>query len=245
MIALKAVRALGPVDFKNIRRDPLLKWIIFTPLLQMLVIRWLIPWITGLLQEQVGFDLRPFYPLLMSFMAMVVPFILGVVIGFLLLDQRDDNTLTALQVTPLSLGGYLAYRVSAPTVAAFLSTILVVWGAGLVQLSLPELLVVSLSTALMAPIMALIFASFAENKVQGLALSKGSGVFMVPALIAYFVPGGWQYLFGIMPTYWPAKLFWTLAGGEPGAWIFLLVSLFSQGVVLALTLRHFYRVMYR
>jgi fluoroquinolone transport system permease protein len=245
MIAVKAIRALGPIDVKNIRRDPLLKWMIFTPLLMVAAVRYVIPWIGARVFEQIGFDVTPYYPLIMSFIAMTVPFILGIVIGFLLLDQRDDHTLTALQVTPLSLNGYLAYRVTTPTIAAFFSTMLVIWGAGLVRLDAASLILISLSTALYAPIMALIFASFAQNKVQGLALNKASGVIMVPALIAYFIPGIWQYAFGIIPTYWPAKLFWTLAAGQPGAWVYLLVSLITQAILLALTLRHFNKVMHR
>jgi fluoroquinolone transport system permease protein len=46
----------------------------------------------------------------MSFLVVVMPALVGMVIGFLLLDQRDDQTLAALQVTPLTLNGYLIYR---------------------------------------------------------------------------------------------------------------------------------------
>jgi len=42
------------------------------------------------------------------------PITFGVLIGFLLLDEKDDDTLTALQVTPLSTNGYVAYRVAVP-----------------------------------------------------------------------------------------------------------------------------------
>ena len=37
---------------------------------------------------------------------------------FLLLDHRDDRTLTALQVTPLTVEGYLAYRIAVPMVVS-------------------------------------------------------------------------------------------------------------------------------
>lgn len=40
--------------------------------------------------------------------------VFGVVTGFLLLDERDDRTLTALQVTPLPLRAYIFYRVTVP-----------------------------------------------------------------------------------------------------------------------------------
>ena len=70
-----------------------------------------------------GFDLEPYFLLLMSFVMLMAPMLAGVVIGFLLLDQQDDQTLTALQVTPLTLSGYFTYRIAAPTVLSLFITI--------------------------------------------------------------------------------------------------------------------------
>jgi fluoroquinolone transport system permease protein len=39
-------------------------------------------------------------------------------------------------------------------------------------------------------------------------------LFFAP-LVAYFVPMPWQALFGIIPTFWPAKLYWAFLSGEP------------------------------
>ena len=39
---------------------------------------------------------------------MTAPGIVGMVVGFLLLDERDERTLSALRVTPLSMRRYLA-----------------------------------------------------------------------------------------------------------------------------------------
>ncbi len=44
--------------------------------------------------------------------------IVGMVVGFLLLDERDAHTPAALRVTPLSMRRYLAYRVSGPLLVA-------------------------------------------------------------------------------------------------------------------------------
>jgi fluoroquinolone transport system permease protein len=245
MIALKALKALGPIDYKNIRRDPLLQWMVFTPLFMLAAVRWLVPWLAARLEVQFGFDLAAYYPLLMSMITMAVPLIIGVVIGFLLLDQRDDHTLEALQVTPLSLDGYLVYRVAMPTLVAFLGTILVVWGSRLVDLDGLGVLMASLAAAPYAPILALFYASLAQNKVQGLALNKASGVILLPALVAYFIEPPWQYLFGLAPTYWPAKLFWTLAAGESYAAFYMLASLITAAGLLLLALNTFKKVMHR
>ncbi len=43
MRAWGIIRALGPIDLKSVGRDPLLKWIIFIPLIAASAMRWLLP----------------------------------------------------------------------------------------------------------------------------------------------------------------------------------------------------------
>ncbi len=65
---------------------------------------------------------------------------------------------------------------------------------GLVRLGLGVLLPVALLSSLLGPILALLLATFAANKVGGFALMKTLGsVFFIPAA-AYFIPSGWQLL---------------------------------------------------
>ncbi|MEZ4560235.1 MAG: hypothetical protein R2854_27975 [Caldilineaceae bacterium] len=104
-----AFRALTVADVRNVQRDSLLKFLIFYPWLLGLAMRFLIPWIATSLAGT--FDLTPYYPLLTGFFGILItPLLAGFVTGFLLLDERDDHTLTALQVTPLSMNRYLTYR---------------------------------------------------------------------------------------------------------------------------------------
>ena len=112
--AIAVVRALGPIDVRSVARDSMLRWLIGMPIVIALAFRWGVPAVSGVLAERYGFDLTPYYPLLTSFLVLMVPTLMGSVVGFLLLDQRDDRTLTALQVTPLTVEGYLTYRIAVP-----------------------------------------------------------------------------------------------------------------------------------
>jgi fluoroquinolone transport system permease protein len=179
----------------------------------------------------------------MSFMVLLAPVLPGVVIGFLLLDQKDDDTLTALQVTPLSLGNYLAYRIAVPTLLSMVMVLIVFPIAGLVKLGILPLLVSAVCAAPTAPMLALFYATFARNKVQGFAIMKATGIVVYPALFAYFLPPGWQLLFGVMPTFWPLKLVWVFLAGEPWWWFYFAMGILTQGAVIALLLRRFNRVM--
>ncbi|MGQ9815448.1 MAG: hypothetical protein ACUVR3_09910 [Candidatus Roseilinea sp.] len=245
MNAIQILRSLGPIDARSVLRDTLLRWILLMPLLFAPLLRWGVPALTTWLQQQAGFDLTPHYPLIMSSMVMMMPALVGTVIGFLLLDQRDDQTLVALQVTPMTLPGYLAYRIAVPMFLSMIMVVAIVVAADLTPLDPGALLMSAVAAAPMAPLYALALAVLAENKVQGFALSKASGVFMMPALLAYFVPAEWQLVLGLSPVTWTARLFWALAAGDPAALIYFVVGLVYQALLIGLLLRRFTVVMTR
>jgi fluoroquinolone transport system permease protein len=245
MKATRIICSLGPIDIKSIRRDSMMRWMIFIPVVAAIALRLGAPVLAAFVLDRFAFDVTPFYPLLMSFIAVAMPMMYGAIIGFLVLDQRDDNTITALQVTPLTLSGYLSYRVAMPTVLGVLVTMFVVPVSGLVQINAFSLLFAALAGALFAPLSALFLAAFAENKVQGFALMKGGGVIFMPVILAYFVAEPWQMVFGLIPVYWPVKLFWVLEAGQPFAWFYLLAAIVYQGGLIWLLLKRFNRKMTR
>ena len=243
--ATAVIRSLGPIDAKSVARDSMLRWLIGTPLVFALVFRWGVPVLHATLAERYGFDLAPYYPLLTSFLVLMVPTLLGAVVGFLLLDQRDDRTLTALQVTPLSVEGFLAYRIAVPMLVSIPVMMASIAIADLVTMGAPAAFAASLQAAPAAPLYALFVAAFATNKVQGFALLKGVGVLTWPPVFAWFVTSPWQVAIGIDPLYWPLKVFWMLEAGEPGAWLYFLAGLAWQGLLVGVLVRRFKAVIAR
>jgi fluoroquinolone transport system permease protein len=241
-----AFRSLGAIDARNVARDSMLRWIaIFTPAFGLLF-RFAVPPIADTLDEQFGFELVAYYPLLVSFLPLVAAGMTGTVVGFLLLDQRDDQTLTALMVTPLSLGGYLRYRLSGLMLLSAMFGALMVPLAGLSETTALQVVVAAITAAPLAAIYALFLGTFAANKVQGFALAKAVGVVLVPCIVSYFVTGPWQSAFGVVPHYWALKVFWLFDEGAP-AWalVHAIIGLLWQAVLLLLLVRHFSRVVRR
>jgi len=251
MNRLYALKGLGPMDAKSIGRDALLRWIILLPLFIALMIRWVLPAFLQQIEPIIGFELMPYYPPLMAYvLLLLVPNLVGFVTGFLLLDQRDDRTLYALQVTPLSLNGYLIYRLAMPVLLSILLGFVALPLSGLVPLNWPLLLVATISAAPMAPIFALTLAALSQNKVQGFALMKMSGIVLLPPMAAYFIESKWQLLLGLVPTYWPAKTLWLAQawvndGSAGSLWIYFLAGLAYQLIFLLMLARRFNRVMHR
>ncbi len=242
MTGLAAVRALGPVDLKSVWRDPMRRWMAFLPLALALVARWFLPPLLGRLSQWIGHDLgSATVPLVSCIMLMIAPVITGNVIGFLLLDHRDEGTLAALEVTPLRLGGYLAYRLSVPMAVAFAATLLMFPLAGIGVHWLPAVLGAFVA-APMAPLSALVLGAFARNKVQGFALMKAAGAVLWPPLFAFFVPLPWQLLFGVSPVYWPARVYWSALAGDANWALWAVPGLAWQGLLIWLLLRRYHRV---
>ena len=242
MNMIQTIKALGPIDINNVRRDPMLRWMVFFPLLMVAIFRWGIPFLAEQFKLWLDFDLLAYGNLMMSFVVMMIPLAYGSVIGFLLLDQRDDRTLFALQVTPLTLRGYFIYRVSLPMLLGLVGNLIFLPLSGLVGMGWGKILVVSLGASGLTPVLALFYAGFAQNKVQGMALMKVSSLFFMPVIAAWFLNGVWHWLFAILPSFWPMKLYWLLAEGGRGVGLCLIGALLWQLVISKLLLDHFRKV---
>jgi fluoroquinolone transport system permease protein len=246
MNSLRTLRALSAVDALSVSRDSLLRGIVLVPLGLAVAARWLFPPAIERMTTLLPFDLQAHYPHVMSYVLLLLaPVICGAVVGFMLLDQRDDNTLMALQVTPLPIAGYLAYRLAAPTILSAIMALIALPLSGLAQLDLLKLLMAVLSAAPLAPITALFLGAYAANKVQGFALQKALGVFFIAPFFGTLLPLPWQFLLGLVPTYWPAALLWSLQSGRSHNWLLLLGGLAYQALLLVFLLRRFNRVIHQ
>lgn len=241
MYAIHAFRALSRADRQGMLRDPLLRGLLIVPLGLAIAARWIFPTMIGRIGDLLAIDLLALYPQIAgAVLTLLPPVITGAVVGFLLLDQRDERTLLALRVTPLPLSMFLAYRLAAPMILSLLMTIITLLAAGVAP-SLFAILTVALASAPLAPMLALFFGVFAENKVQGFALQKGMGLVMMAPLAALFLPPDWDLLLGIAPTYWPAALLWQAQAGDPHL-MTMLIGLVYHGILLALLLRKLERL---
>jgi fluoroquinolone transport system permease protein len=242
----KVLRSLGPIDIRNIRRDSLVAWMIYIPIMMALLVRFGAPPLTASLLEQYNFDLTEYYPVLLSYFFIgMCPIVFGAVIGFLLLDEKDDRTLSALQVTPMPLSSYLIYRVSVPIILTIVMFFIIFPLANLTTFDVRMILICGIASAPMAPMLALFLASIAENKIQGFALMKLTGIFLLAPIFAYFVTSNWELAFGLLPTYWPLKVYWMLSAGEANVWLYVFVAVVYQLLVTYFFAKRFYKVLHQ
>ncbi|UAL26946.1 ABC transporter permease [Bacillus paralicheniformis] len=221
-------------DMKQIRRDSMLAFYGLAPFLLIVVTAAGIP----LSAELTAFNITPYRHLIMSF-AMLFPLILGIMSGFILLDERDENMIQYFAVTPLSKRGYVMIRLILPMALTFCYSILLFASGGLVAPGSVYLLFVLIMVTLQAPIYTLLLAAYASNKVEGLALMKGFSLLTLMPAAVYFIPLPWQ-LFGVFtPTYWTAKTYLAGTSHEGLVLVFGFSGVVLHVMILLLLYRRF------
>ncbi|MDQ7790430.1 MAG: hypothetical protein RDU41_10345, partial [Clostridia bacterium] len=213
-----SLNRLAHNDFRLIGRDLFLVYLFLYINLIAVALRFALPSLNAhfVAGGTVPFVLSDWYPMLVAyFLIFLGAALIGMIYGFVLLEEKDNNTITALLVSPLPLNHYVFYRVGLPMMIAFIQIIVIVLIANVAVPPLWQMALISLGASLGAPIAALYFGAFAENKVQGLALAKfiGAAGFVIP--VAWFTPEPLQFLFGLFPPFWVSKAYWLALEGNP------------------------------
>jgi fluoroquinolone transport system permease protein len=110
-------------DIRNIVRDPMQTLTAAAPLIIIVVLRIFL----SVAREQViqffDYDIISDYPMIISFFSLLIPMMVGLVIGFIILDERDESMINYYAVTPLTKRGYLVFRMTVPIVFTFLVSV--------------------------------------------------------------------------------------------------------------------------
>ena len=189
-------------DAMNIARDPMLLFAIVLSIAPSAAF-----WLTQPALDEAAlaaFGVERFSRYLVPLVLLIPAYLIGWVTGFLLLEDRDDGPLLALDVTPVGKAGFLAYRVAVTALVTAIITL------GALQVITPDpgplpAFVILLLVPANAVLAALVLPAIARNKVEGLALTKLINLASVLPLLA-IVPSPWRYLAGIVPTYWIGEL---------------------------------------
>jgi len=247
------MRRVGPTDVKLMRRDHFLVFMFSFIIVIAVALRFGLPWLNEYLavnallpSATINQSLADYYPLLIVFMAVYQgAMIAGIIFGFALLDEKDDNTLKAMLVTPIPPQSYVLYRVIVPTICAFPIVLAMILFIDQALISFWQLTLIALGASLLSPIAALFFAIFAENKVQGFAMAKIVSITGWIILGSWFVAEPWQWLFGLYPPFWISKAYWMAYDSNPWWWVALIVGIILQIGLIKLLMVRFSQVVYR
>ncbi len=227
-------------DLRRLVRDQFMVGAALFIVLISVAMRFALPAVATALREGGGFELEAYFPLFASYNAFAIGSVLtGLILGVLLLENREQGTISALRVSPLSIRRFLVIE----SVFAYVAAVPVILGTTLVVgIGLPspgELLLFTLIAALFAPLMMLALATFASNKLEAFALLKVLNLLVVGPLAAYFVPAPWQYVALVFPPYSGMKAWWIATAGAGPYWHWVLICLLVQVACIAWLGRRF------
>ncbi|HPG40109.1 MAG TPA: hypothetical protein PLP19_10095 [bacterium] len=236
---MKKIMALALADIKNITRDSTLILVLFGTVVLYIMVWFLIPLLSALLLDKLVFNLADYYLLIICFFSLIPPLLFGMITGFIILEERDEEIITFIAVTPVRKTGYLAYKLSISMAAAITSFYVLAYTNSLAHIPLLYSFFPAIMIAMETPITALLIASFAENKVEGMAFGKLAGIMFLAPFIYYFVPSHWKYLAGILPPFWVTGTFFTAGSNISLYWLYTVIGLLIHGLVLAVLLKIF------
>ncbi|KUH99232.1 hypothetical protein [Mycobacterium sp. IS-3022] len=214
-----ALAALGRNDIRGTYREPLLVMVVLAPVIWTAGVAFLTPMFTEMLSQRYGFDLVPYYPLVLTaFLLLTSIIIVGGLAAMLVLDELDGGTMAALRVTPVPLVTYFAYRAGTVMAVTTIYVVATMSFSGILAPGLiPALIPIGLVAGLSAVVTLLLIVAVASNKIQGIAMIRALGMLIagLPCL-PWFIDSAWNLAFGVLPPYWAAKAFWVAS--EHGVW---------------------------
>lgn len=189
-------------DTRNVSRDPALLFAILLSIALPIGVAFFRPMIDAAAFD--AFALEDFTGYLNLIVFTLPAFLIGWVTGFLLLEDRDDGTLLALDITPMGKSGFFAYRATITAIiTALVTSLCIILLAPQTPLLISATLVVLITID--AVCVAFILPAIARNKVEGLALTKIVNIGAILPLLV-LMPSPLRYIGAIIPTYWIGEL---------------------------------------
>lgn len=186
----------------QIYRDQMLLLLCIAPFLAGIGIKLVIPLIDSILVKYLDFSLVPYFLMADALTLALGPFMTGMMVGLLMLDERDDGICTYLSVTPVGGKAYFASRLVLPfaySLATSLATASFCMLGGLPYGWLPAPAVLASFSGIL---IAMMLVSIASNKVEGLAVSKLLGIILFGIPLAWFANSYLRVISCLLPTYW-------------------------------------------
>lgn len=191
----------------TMRRDMMLFIACLAPIMAGLFFRFAIPILEAALTDcfHMPTVISPYYRLIDVFFMMLSPVMFCFVSAMVSLEEADEKTATYLFVTPLGKTGYLSARLGIPAAAAFLVTVILFPFFRLTDFSLITILLFAIGGTLQGLIVALLVLTLASNRLEGIAVTKLSALFIFGAAVPFFIEDDIQYVLFPLPSFWIGK----------------------------------------
>lgn len=216
---MNRILILSANDFRMVFRDPLLRVFLFMPLLIFAVVKWILPIVFSLFLVVQAYDY-----VIMMWACMQTSTMFGFISGFIFLEEKDENVFSALRVTPVTASILISFRMLLGITISVLINWLILEFGGIISANEWQKILVAFQYGLLAPLLALLLAVFANNKVEGLAQFKIYNLVVNLPILIYFLDFKGLHALAIIPTYWSFRCIETMEEGGNFIILFLIGS---------------------
>ncbi len=197
---------LFQIGLRQIIKDGMLLALLPAPIIIGLFFKFAIPFANNVIQEKLHFSLMPWYGLLDGMLICLTPMMTAMIFAFLLLEERDEGVSTFYRITPTGRYIYLTARIGIPMIWALIMTILSTAIFNISELLPVCILLSSVLSTLMGLALSMMVVSIAQNRVEGLAVSKLMGVSFLGLPAIWLIPVPYQFAAAFLPSYWIGKI---------------------------------------
>lgn len=193
---------------KQIKSDMMLLMACFAPILCGVIIKFGIPFGEKLMTDYFDVEniVAPYYIIMDLMLSFLTPLMFCFVCAMVILEEADDKIAEYFAITPLGKSGYLVSRLAIPAAISIAVSSILLSLFTLTQLSTTNIIILSLFGAVQGIMISLLIVSFSSNKLEGMALSKLSGLIIFGIFVPFFITGPQQYLLCFLPSFWISKM---------------------------------------
>ncbi len=206
-------------DLKQIMRDPVMGILLFAPLLMIILFKLILFYGTPLLLKELNFDLSQYFHYILSGVLVMIAGLMGIVTGFVMIDERDGSISDLLSVTPLGKSGYLINRLSFAAIPVPLYSIICIYVLGIVEVPVVTVITLSLILSVYSAVIGLLIFLGADDKVKGLTYAKGLNSIAIFAFTDLFTLKWLIIISYAFPPYWITQII-----KEPDSFIHLIIA---------------------
>lgn len=249
-------------EVKTITKDITNLFLLFYPFLMLFMMGFVIPRVLDKTADNNGKIIV--LQLVVGLALSLGAYVSGAILAFSIIENKDDNTILNISVTPLSLKGYLIFKISYSFLFSLFSNMIIIGGLKLFasdkfiitineqtigllnNLTWLKIIVFSIVMSMFVPVCALLIASFSKNKIEGFTIMKSGGVLVLLPLLTLldFFQGAKQYLLGVLPNFWPIKAMLNISmqnndSANLNYYIYMLIGIVFLMAISILTFRLF------
>lgn len=189
-------------ELRSIFRDSMTLFFLLFPVVMGIIGYFMVPYVdTQFGVDSIAGEITTLMLILMT------GYIFGAITAFTLLDDKDDQVLLALKITPYNVRKYVIAKLVISYLFGVIGTYLIMLLTNFMA-DTPQwhLLLISVVSAIQAPLVALIVNSFATNKVEGFVMMKMTGLLLMIPIASLFMTDWTEVFLGVIPGFWPARL---------------------------------------